>query len=288
MSAKDNDIAYWKIAAGGGGWNWPEQRDAEVISVGWSDFGSLKKYGNNKEAFSKRFKKDEGGRPSQLWTFYKAVKEVDWVIACAGSQIFAYGQIAGGYEFRKHLNHSHCRQVEWEKVFWEPLEVDDLQLSSEIKRLFQLRAYQLTIRDLQIGRLTGKRVFDKIKRAITSRPYGVADLVEWEGLRNAPTSEQEAIVLFSKMSSVLRMKISYVSTRYPDAVVRVKKRKEWVTQTAEFELRASSFASHEHQYRSGNCCDMIICWENDRTSKPRWLRHKTQIIELRRELEKII
>lgn len=290
MSAKNNDTGYWKIATGGGGWNWPEQRDSKVISVGWSDFGSLKKYGNNEDAFSKRFKKEESGRPGQLWTFYKSVKEGDWVIACAGSQIFAFGQIVGDYEFRKNLNHSHCRQVEWEKVFWEPLGVDSLNLSSDIKRLFKIRSYQVTIRGLQIGELTGQQVFDKIKKAIRQKPYGIADLVEWEGLRNAPTSEQEAIVLFSKMSPVLRMKISYVSTRYPDAIVRVKEGKQWVPKTAEFELLASSFESHEQQYRgrNSNSCDMIICWVNDWTSKPRWLRDSTRIIELRKELEKII
>jgi hypothetical protein len=288
MRAKNNDIGYWKIAAGGGGWNWPEQRDSEVISVGWSGFGSLNKYGNNEEAFSKRFRKDEDNNPRQLWTFYKTVKEKDWVIACAGRKIFGFGQIVGDYEFRKHLYHSHCRQVEWEKVFWEPLEVDSLKLSREIKRLFQIRSFQVTIRDLGIGKLTGRQVFDEIKKAIKKRPYGVADLVEWEGLRNAPKSEQETIVLFSKMSPVLRMKISYVSTRYPDAIVRVKNGKRWVTKTAEFELRASSFEAHEEQYKSGNRCDMIICWEDDWARKPRWLRDTTRIVELRKELESII
>jgi hypothetical protein len=84
------------------------------------------------------------------------------------------------------------------------------------------------------------------------------------------------------------MKISYVSTRYPDAIIRVKKWKSWVTQTAEFELLASRFEDHEEQYKSGNRCALIICWEDDWKRKPRWLRGSTRIIELKKELERII
>ena len=248
-----------------------------MTSVGWPKIGSLKKCRNN----------DDADIPKQLWTFFQTVKKGDWVIACAGRKIFGYGQIIGGYEFRKHLQYRHCRKVKWEKIFWEPLEVDNLKLNPVVKSLFQQRSYQRTIRKLQIQKLTGQQVFDKIKKAISSRRYGIADLVEWEGLRNAPKSEQETIVLFSRMSPVLRMKISYVGTRYPDAIIRVKKGKTWVTKTAEFELLASRFEDHKERYKNGERCDMIICWEND-WRKPRWLRDTTQIIELKKELEKII
>lgn len=283
-----NDRGYWKIATGGGGWNWAEQRDFKMVFTGWSDFRSLKNYGNNEKRFARDFKREEGNRPGQLWTFYKVVKEGDWVVACAGHKIYGLGQIVGGYEYRKDLEHAHCRRVRWEKVFWEPLEVDDLALNPTIKRLFQLRSYQVTVRELEVGNFTGEEVFERIKQAINRRPFGVPNLFEWEGLRNAPTSEQETIVLFSKMSAVLRMRISFVSTRYPDAIVRVKKGNNWVPKTAEFELYASSFESHERRSRKGDTCDLLICWVNDWTSKPRWLRHSTKIVELRKELERII
>jgi hypothetical protein len=84
------------------------------------------------------------------------------------------------------------------------------------------------------------------------------------------------------------MKISYVSTRYPDAIIRVKKGKTWVTKTAEFELLASRFKDHKERYKSGERCEMIICWEDDYRPRPRWLRDTTQIIELKKELQKII
>jgi hypothetical protein len=288
MNVEKNGIEYWKIAAGEGGYNWPEQRDSNVTSVGWSDMGNLKRFGNNENAFSKDFrKKGYSSKPKQLWAFYKNVKKRDWVIACAGSKILGLGKIAGDYEFKKELHYSHCRKVEWEKIFWQPLDVAQLNLNPGIKKLFQQRSYQGTIRKLQVGKLTGQWVFEKIKKAITSRPYGIADLVEWEGLRNAPKSEQETIVLFSRMSPVLRMKISFVGTRYPDAIIRVKKWKSWVTRTAEFEFLASGFEDHEEQYKNRRC-DMIICWENNWKRKPKWLRETTQIIELKKELEKII
>jgi hypothetical protein len=288
MNPQGNSTGYWKIASGEGGYIWPEQRDSKVISVGWSEVGSLKKYGSNDEKFKRDFERLYDGNGQQLWRFYKEVKKNDRVIACAGNKIFGYGQIDGDYEFRKDLHYGHCRKVTWEKLFWSPLSVDDLNTDYRIKRLFQIRAYKKTVRHLDIGKLTGYTVFEKITKAIRSRRNGVEDLIEWEGLHSAPKSEQETIVFFSKMSPVLRMKISFVGTRYPDAIIRVKKWKSWVTKTAEFEFLASSFRDHEEKYRSGNRCDMIICWENDWSHKPKWLSDTTQIVELKKELEKII
>jgi len=288
VTDQNNEVEYWKIAAGERGYLWPQQRDCEVVCVGWSLVGSLRKFGKNKEKFSKAFRRKYPGKGNQLWTFYNRVKKGDWVIACAGSKIFGYGKIDGDYEFRNDLDYSHCRKTAYERVFWEPLEVERLRLDPDIKRLFLVRANQRTVKNLCCDDSSGSRVFEKIKLAITSRPYGVADLAEWEGLRNAPISEQETIVLFSKMSPILRMKISYVGTRYPDAIIRVKEGRQWVNKTAEFERLASGFESHKDEYKSGNRCDMIICWENDWTNKPRWLGNETEIVELREKLGEII
>jgi len=289
MRAGNNKTEYWKIAAGQGGYIWPEQRDSGVTSVGWSNLGNLERFKNNERLFSKSFKqKWPEESPKQLWAFYKNVNKGDKVIACAGSKILGYGKIVGKYKFRSDLHYSHCRNVEWEKILWEPLEAGKLSLPDVIKSLFQKRVYKKTVLNLGVKKLFGEDVFEKIKNAIHAHPHGIENLVEWEGLANAPTSEQETIVLFSKMSPILRMKIFSVGTRYPDALIRVKQRKSWVTKTAEFEFRASRFEDHEHRYRNGDCCDMIICWENDWARNPRWLRNTTQIIELKNELEKII
>ena len=40
------------------------------------------------------------------------------------------------------------------------------------------------------------------------------------------------------------MRIDYVGTRFPDACVRVKKGKKWVTKWAEIEVYSSGFEGH--------------------------------------------
>jgi hypothetical protein len=77
------------------------------------------------------------------------------------------------------------------------------------------------------------------------------------------------------------MKIESVSTRFPDAYVRIKKGKRWTTKAAEFEIKSSDFVAHGHDPGK---CDMIICWKDDWKQKPKNLK----VIELRKELEEII
>lgn len=67
------------------------------------------------------------------------------------------------------------------------------------------------------------------------------------------------------------MKIDYVSTRFPDALVRIREHGNWVTHGVEFELNARGFCTHfkskmSKQRMEGNKyqrCDLIICWKND-------------------------
>ena len=77
------------------------------------------------------------------------------------------------------------------------------------------------------------------------------------------------------------MKIESVSTRFPDAYVRTKKGKSWITEAAEFEMNSSDFEAHGHDPKE---CDMIICWKDDWEKKPINLK----VVELRKELEEII
>jgi hypothetical protein len=122
-----------------------------------------------------------------------------------------------------------------------------------------------------------KAISEKLHRV--KNPFkGISD---FEGLARSPVSEQEVIVLFSRISPLLEMKIEAVGTRFPDALIRVKKGGQWVTRKCEFEKRSSDFVAHGHNAKD---CDMIICWKDDLKRKPNHIK----VIELRKELQRII
>jgi len=99
-------------------------------------------------------------------------------------------------------------------------------------------------------------------------------LNNFEGVCRAPRAEQEAIILFGKLSQHLKMRIEYVGKPFPDALIRVKEGNKWTTKAAEFELKSSDFEVHGHlnNMKRGKECDMIICWKDDWKQKPRTLR----------------
>ena len=81
------------------------------------------------------------------------------------------------------------------------------------------------------------------------------------------------------------MRIEEVGTRYPDAIVGVKRRGRWVTRSAEFEHLSSGFKSHLRRYNADpESCDMVICWKDDWAQKPRGL----EIVALETEMRKIL
>ncbi len=174
MKAK-REPNYWKIAAGEKGYLWPEQRDAKVIAIGWSEMGNLKRYRNNYKKFSGDFKrKFRGDSPKQLWNFYKDVKKGDKVIACAGDKIFGIGQITDEYAFRKDLEYSHSKPVRYDFVFWEPFKIEQLKLPTKIENLFKYRCFKKTLLNLDVKayQWNSQDVFNKIELAIKKSQMG--------------------------------------------------------------------------------------------------------------------
>lgn len=266
-------MRYWKIAPGSHGFLWVEQRDHACIAIGWDEIGNLNDY-RSEEAIRKIFREFWGAksRPSQLLMFYKDVKRGDKVLANSGKLIYGLGTITGNYKYNEELYYSHSRPVRWNFKFWEPLDVEELSLPHHIvKRLGLNRTV------LPLERKEWELIYDVVVRA--KNPF--EGMTNFEGLLRAPETEQEVIILFSKLSQHLKMKIEYVSTRFPDAYVRIKKRKKWITKVAEFEKKSSDFKAHGHDPKK---CDLIICWKDDWKNKPKNL----QVIELRRELEELV
>jgi len=104
----------------------------------------------------------------------------------------------------------------------------------------------------------------KIHRTLCRIKTPFEGLTDFGGLSRAPQTEQELIILFSKLNQHLKMKIESVSTIFPDAYVRMEKRRNWSTVPAEFELNSADSKSHgniKNLEKGETCC--IICRKDD-------------------------
>ncbi len=275
---------YWKIAPGQKGFCWVEQRDHNCIAVGWNEVGNLDKYRGGEIQTKKRFNKFyKNSKPFQLIKFFKEVRNGDKIIANSGGRIFGFGTVNGKYKFHDELIYKHSKPVNWQFTFWEPLDITDINLSEKLEKSLRKQC-TIKLLDKKDGKLIEEAI-SKIKNPFKNR----GDI---EGLCFAPQTEQEVIILFSRISQqLLKMKIEYVSTRFPDAIIRIKESKKeggkWVSKFAEFEKNSSDFKKHGHlkQMKNGNKeCDMIICWKHDWKEKPKDI----EIEEIRKEIEKIL
>lgn len=265
---------YWKIAPGHDGRFWPIYRDDGVIGVGWNAEGDLDK------------KKDLSSIPTKLGVFYEDIHKGHKIIACHGHFILGIGTISRDhYEFNKDYDedgiYCHTKPVDWKMIFWEPVDAGTFKLSknkvdAHIKNLFGSRVYKTAVVSLGKKGIAGKAIFDRIAKLTTNKKsYLLANIREWDGIVNAPQSEQELIVLFSKLSKYLYMKIEYVSTQFPDADIRRKEYGSWKTKSVEFELNASGFISHHKKFiKERKPCDMVICWKDDIKEKMKNLKER--------------
>ncbi len=243
--------------------------------------GDLHRY-KGREDFDKAFKKhfrrsyNKGNvtRASNiLWHFYKDVNPGDKVLINSGERIFGIGTISGRYRFNDRLSYHHTKPIILDLQFWEPVNGRELGFPKRLVGKFCGRKPTVS----RLGPNEWREIERKLRRL--RNPFkGKAD---FEGIARAPITEQEVIVLFSKISALLRMKIEAVGSRFPDALIRTKCRGKWITQKCEFEKNSLDFLSHGHD---GKGCDMIICWKHDWKRKPRHIR----VVELRRELQKLI
>jgi predicted Mrr-cat superfamily restriction endonuclease len=130
-------MKYWKIAPGEKGFLWVEQRDANCIAVGWSNIGDLNKYERKEleEEFKKKYPKSE---PNQLLRFYKDVSQNDKVVASSGKFVYGIGTVVGDYLYDKNLVYEYSKPVRWELTFWEPLNIEELSLSQNLKKRLNL------------------------------------------------------------------------------------------------------------------------------------------------------
>jgi len=279
-------MRYWKIAPGRGGRSWVEQRDAKCIALGWNDTDGLDTLKSG-ERIEREFRRWYKKRPDQLMKFYKEVRREDKIIASSGEWIYGTGTVTSRYRFLPELTLKHAKAVNWERTFWEPVSVEDLRISRKTKK--KLRGPPpRTIRELSATE------WGQIETALSEIKDPFKDIGHFKGLSQAPQSEQELVILFSKLSEDrLGMRIASVGTRFPDALVRIKRHGTWKTVRAEFELWSSSFKKHGHLeqmkglMKTGDWSRQdpcyLICWKNDMSRKPR----NVKIVEVRKEAQRI-
>ncbi len=269
-------VCYWKIAPGEGGFLWSQQRDNDCIALGWNETGNLDKLQSKEEIERKFLKEFPHSRPRQLLLFYQDVKKRHKILANSGARIYGVGTVIRRYRYDESLTYKHAKGVRWELSFWEPVDIRELHLPNALERKL---VRQITIQELQESewKLLEKKLDD-----VESPFKGKSEIL---GLCGAPETEQDVIILFAKLSQHLKMRIDRVGTRFPDALLRIKKNGRWVPVMAEFEIWSSRFEAHGHleEMRKGKRCDYIICWKHDWSAKPRNIK----VVELRKELLEI-
>ncbi len=281
--ATENDTQYWRISPGQHGYLWREQKLHECIALGWSGTGSVK--GKSKRWLGRRLKQLGwlGRSYDQLENFIWNVQKGDKVVAStSGRGIFALGTVKGDYEYDRDLEYKHSRKVLWETTFWHPVDIRSLNLRKDVYNKFHGRN-SYTIRNLD------REQWDHFNTRLRRIRTPFRNLGMWGGLIQSPEYENEVIILFSQMLQHLRMRIAGFGTRFPDAIVERKdSRGKWRKLKVEFELRSSGFQSHMPACDNRETrCRTIVCWEDNDWADNR-KKAKFEIIELKRELEKIL
>jgi hypothetical protein len=280
-----NEIRYWKISPGGGGFLWREQQLNKCIAIGWSEIGNAK--GLNEEALRNIFlgknytKREAIYAASQLDCFINKVSVGDKAIASAsGKGIYAVGTIIGEYDFNDELEYRHSRKVQWETIFWHPVDIGLLgKLPESLYNKFHGQSSQ-TIRELE------EKEWDKFCDRLNKVPTPFRNLGMWAGMIQSPEYENEVMILFSHMLQHFGMRIIQFATRFPDAIVERKKGKKWEKLNVEFELWSSGF--QDHLPDEDKKCDIIVCWENNDWGRNERQKEGYEIIELKEHLEKIL
>lgn len=271
-------MQYWKIAPGEGGFLWVEQRENECIAIGWNDTGDLTEYSNDEE-IEKIFKNEYTKKPLSLLRFFHQVEKGDKIIASSGRFIFGIGTVnSNRYKYNMNLYYCHSKPVRWELTFWDPLDIYKLKVNAVLQKRLN---YNRTILELE------KEEWEEIEDVLFKTKTPFKNMTNWDGLPRSPVYEQEVIILFSKLTQYLKMRIEQVSTRFPDAILRIKRGNKWVLKSAEFEINSSDFERHGHledMQENDKKCDMIICWKHDWEQVP----NNIEVIELRKKLLEII
>lgn len=127
-------LNYYRIGTGDNGNSyWEDMKSSSYIGIGWSELGNLEDYTQNKnmrndissrliELYS--YKNNTAStKAGEIVRFYNNVEMGDIVVAVLGEKVYGIGQISGGYEYVGDRPYAHCKNVEWIRVFKEPIKL---------------------------------------------------------------------------------------------------------------------------------------------------------------------
>jgi 5-methylcytosine-specific restriction protein B len=127
-------VNYYRIGTGDSGKSyWFDMSVNSYVAVGWSDLGDLNSYSESRnmrndiqEQLIKLYKYDNRTasiKAGEIIRFYNSIEIGDIVVAVSGEKVYGIGKVSGNYEYVKDRPYSHCRNVDWIKIFKEAIKL---------------------------------------------------------------------------------------------------------------------------------------------------------------------
>ncbi|WHE06023.1 AAA family ATPase [Thermoanaerobacterium thermosaccharolyticum] len=140
---------YFRIGTGDNGNSyWEDMKSNSYVGIGWAKLGNLTSYDESKsikEDIAQELKKLYGydnnvasRKAGEIIRFYRDIEIGDVVVAVLGEKVLGIGKVIGNYEYVKDRPYSHCRNVEWVKIFKEPVHLPKAS-TGKLTACFQYR-----------------------------------------------------------------------------------------------------------------------------------------------------
>ncbi|AEF17785.1 ATPase associated with various cellular activities AAA_5 [Thermoanaerobacterium xylanolyticum LX-11] len=142
-------VNYFRIGTGDNGNSyWEDMKSNSYVGIGWAKLGNLTSYDESKsikEDIAQELKKLYGydnnvasRKVGEIIRFYRDIEIGDVVVAVLGEKVLGIGKVVGNYEYVKDRPYSHCRNVEWVKIFKEPVHLPKTS-TGKLTACFQYR-----------------------------------------------------------------------------------------------------------------------------------------------------
>ncbi|AEV70215.1 AAA family ATPase [Acetivibrio clariflavus] len=127
-------VNYFRIGTGDNNENyWSDMRSNSYVAIGWSELGDLNSYSQSEnmrneiqERLISLYKYNNttaSVKAGEIVRFYKGIEIGDIVVAVSGERVYGIGKVTGNYEYIKDRRYSHCKSVNWLRIFNEPVKL---------------------------------------------------------------------------------------------------------------------------------------------------------------------
>lgn len=127
-------LNYYRLGTGDKDSNyWEDMKSNSYVAIGWSELGNLEDYTHSKNmrndicnklielyAYKNNTASTKAG---EIVRFYNNVEIGDIVVAVLGESVCGIGQVSSGYEYIEDRPYAHCKNVEWIRIFNEPIKL---------------------------------------------------------------------------------------------------------------------------------------------------------------------